>query len=326
MAAIVDRCLRYVSRIGFVDRVLKRARFPGLRIGAGTNLDIRGTFSYGAGCGIGEGTNIIIPREATLLLGEDCYIGRYVELGPGGRVEIGGDTSIQDRSIFLGDVTVGRHCLISLNVLMSSGRHYFDLEPWFLIRDQDSRVVQDKNLSKNKLIVVEDDCWLGMNVVVMPGVSIRKGAVIGASSVVTKDVEPYTVVAGAPAKVLRKRLDFVPPRSIAYNNPRDWPYFYSGFEVSKKCLDQYAQFGGIAARTQFSVCLDASSWNSIHVVVKSIDSSVHTLVFGDQRNAISDQFQEVVFTNNEHSTRSSLFRMRGDPGDGLLIVQKAWVQ
>lgn len=62
--------------------------------------------------------------------------------------------------------------------------------------------------SKNKGdVVVGNDVWIGMEAIVMPGVKIGDGAIIGAKSVVTHDVEPYTIVAGNPARVIKKRFD-----------------------------------------------------------------------------------------------------------------------
>lgn len=55
-----------------------------------------------------------------------------------------------------------------------------------------------------KPITIGEDCWLGGNVIVLPGVTIGKGSTVGAGSVVTKDVEPYTCVAGNPARFIRK--------------------------------------------------------------------------------------------------------------------------
>ena len=55
--------------------------------------------------------------------------------------------------------------------------------------------------------VVGNDVWIGQNAVILPGVHIGDGAIIGANSVVGRNVEPYTIVAGNPAKVLRKRFD-----------------------------------------------------------------------------------------------------------------------
>jgi acetyltransferase-like isoleucine patch superfamily enzyme len=53
-------------------------------------------------------------------------------------------------------------------------------------------------------IIIEDKVWIGFNVIILKGVKIGEGAVIGAGSVVTKDVPPYHIVAGNPAKIIKK--------------------------------------------------------------------------------------------------------------------------
>ena len=56
--------------------------------------------------------------------------------------------------------------------------------------------------------MIEDDVWIGLNAIITCGCKrIGRGAIIGAGSIVTKDVEPYTIVGGSPAKVIRKRFD-----------------------------------------------------------------------------------------------------------------------
>jgi len=56
-------------------------------------------------------------------------------------------------------------------------------------------------------IVIGNDVWIGQNVTILPGVHIGNGAIIGLNSVVAKNVEPYAIVAGNPAKTIRKRFD-----------------------------------------------------------------------------------------------------------------------
>ena len=56
-------------------------------------------------------------------------------------------------------------------------------------------------------IVIGNDVWIGQNAVILPGVDIGDGAIIGANSVVGSDIEPYTVAAGNPARMIRKRFD-----------------------------------------------------------------------------------------------------------------------
>lgn len=63
-------------------------------------------------------------------------------------------------------------------------------------------------------IIIEEDVWLGANVVVMPGITIGKGAIIGANSVVTKDIPPYSVAVGAPAIIKKKGWNLVRQRQL----------------------------------------------------------------------------------------------------------------
>ena len=318
----------FLYRYSSAAKILRAFRYPGIRIAGGGRLDVRGRFSYGAGCTIGVGANIIVRREATLRLGTKCAIGRYVELGPDREIEIGSETSIQDRSIILGDVTFGRYCTLAPNVYISSGRHWFDLHPHELIKDQDRFVLADAALLKNrsKLVTVEDDCWLGINTVVMPGVTIGKGSVVGANSVVTADIEPYTVVAGAPAKLLRRRLDFIPPREIDFSNPIDRPYFYGGFQVSQQSLGTGAAAGGMAATGEFVIALNRSLGESLHLVVRAADAPAATLHFGGQRADISGTFSEVVFGLQECDKNRMRLSAQANSGDAGIFVKKAWIQ
>ena len=66
-----------------------------------------------------------------------------------------------------------------------------------------SKIAEQITPVKGK-VILENDCWLGAGVIILPGITIGKCAVVGAGSVVTKDVEPFTVVAGVPAKVIKK--------------------------------------------------------------------------------------------------------------------------
>ena len=71
--------------------------------------------------------------------------------------------------------------------------------------------------------VVGNDVWMGMDALVMPGVTIGHGAVIAARSVVVKDVEPYTVVGGNPARTIRKRFDDATIQALLELRWWDWP-------------------------------------------------------------------------------------------------------
>lgn len=97
----------------------------------------------------------------------------------------------------MGGITIGNYVIIGPNVTISSGKHLIDgrFPP---ICSRPSALMP---------VVIEDDVWIGAGAVILPGVTLKKGTVIGANSVVTKDTEEYSVVAGAPASKIRFRDD-----------------------------------------------------------------------------------------------------------------------
>lgn len=101
-------------------------------------------------------------------------------------------------------ISVGARTLIGPNCSFYSGTHPVDPT----IRNG------TKGPETGKPITVGEDCWFGGNCVVLPGVTIGKGVVVGAGSVVTKDVPEYTVVAGNPARMLRSIVPSAVPHSL----------------------------------------------------------------------------------------------------------------
>lgn len=91
-------------------------------------------------------------------------------------------------------IYVGSRTLVGPNCSFYSGTHPLDPS----VRNG------TRGPEFGKPITIGEDCWLGGNVTVVPGVTIGKGATVGAGSVVTKDVPPYTLVVGNPARVLKK--------------------------------------------------------------------------------------------------------------------------
>src|SRR6185436_19506870 len=175
------------------------------------------------------------PANSSIVLAGNNRIGRQVELQPvsNGCIKIGFGTTIQDRNIILGDVEFGRYCLTAPNVYISSGRHYFDLRPDLYIRDQDNLVHSSEDLEAkhSRKVVIGDDVWIGINSVIMPGVTVGRGSVIGSNAVVTEDVAPFSIVAGIPARLVRFRLDLIAKMSLNYMNDGDLPNFYKGLFV-----------------------------------------------------------------------------------------------
>ena len=324
----MNRLIRFVMRWPLVSFLINRFRYPGLTIDVGAHLNILGVFSYQNRCSIGEGANISVPTNTRFNLGHDNYLGRYVEIGVSGEIDLGDYSSVQDRCIFLGDIHIGRYCLFAPNVFISSGRHYYDLQPDRLIKDQDAIVLEDPALRRvhSRPVVIEDDCWLGINVVVMPGVLISKGAVVGANSVVTKDVPPYAVVSGAPAKLINQRLKFFPPQHIEYNNSYDIPYFYAGFEVDSTSQLKYAEYKGLVCQQDFTLCLEPSGKESICLLARILTGKEGMLFFANQKLPISDIFEKICFFIDNDTETKLRFRAELNCSNGLLLIQKAWVQ
>lgn len=96
-----------------------------------------------------------------------------------------------------GHIIIGKNCLIAQNVSMVAAGH----------STKKSDLIVNQPWSKDKTgIILHDDVWVGANSVILPGVRIMKGAIIGAGSVVTKDVDEYSIVAGVPARHLKYRV------------------------------------------------------------------------------------------------------------------------
>lgn len=143
-----------------------------------------------------------VGRDSKIIIGNGAKINRGADIkvhcGGNGCVEIGENTIIGAYSCLSGlHIKIGNDCLIAPHVGIFANNHVFT-DPHRKIREQ-------KHTYKG--IVIEEDCWLGSGVKVMDGVTIGKGSVIGAGAVVTKNIPPYSIAVGVPAKVVGKRED-----------------------------------------------------------------------------------------------------------------------
>ena len=110
-----------------------------------------------------------------------------------GDVLIGDFTRIGLHNTIIGPVTIGNHVNLAQGVTITALNHNFE--------DITLRIDQ-QGVSTNT-VTISDDVWIGTNAVVLPGVTIGTHSVVAAGAVVTKDVPPYTIVAGVPAKVIK---------------------------------------------------------------------------------------------------------------------------
>lgn len=201
----------------------------GLRLGADVNVQNPQRIVLGSGVSLGDQAELLADAaDAAIEIGNRVKIGRRCQLGANpGHIRIGDHASLHSNVVLLGWVSVGRYSLLSANIFASSGSHRAFDAPEQLIRDQD--IAATRAGREVKPVVIEEDCWLGWGAVVMSGVHVGRGAVIGSNAVVTKDVPPYAVMVGQPARWLRNRLPFAPPEQVLAERLEDGPYLYRGF-------------------------------------------------------------------------------------------------
>lgn len=113
---------------------------------------------------------------------------------------------------FIGDkLIIGKFCMIASNVtfIMNGANHLTEAisaYPFAIFGKDWSNAMEGKTYPTKGDTIIGNDVWLGYNCTIMPGVKIGHGAIVAANTVVTKDVEPYTIVGGNPAQIIRKRF------------------------------------------------------------------------------------------------------------------------
>ncbi len=111
-------------------------------------------------------------------------------------VSLGDNSGIGVNAVVASDVTIGRDVMMGPECYIYTHNHGMERTDIPMWRQKSSEI---------EPVHIGNDVWIGSRVTILPGVTIGDGCVIGASSVVTKDVEPYTIVAGNPAKVVKRR-------------------------------------------------------------------------------------------------------------------------
>ncbi len=128
-------------------------------------------------------------------LGDFSTIEDFCTINNGvGHVIIGNESRIGMSNVIIGPVVIGNAVIFAQNIVMSGLNHSYE----------DVTIPISKQKESTAIIIIEDECWIGANAVITAGVTIGKHSVIAAGSVVTKNIPPYSVAVGNPARVIKQ--------------------------------------------------------------------------------------------------------------------------
>lgn len=185
---------------------LKVAREAKLSLGKQTQIGPKADIRIGHNGSLTAGDQLLIDQSSRLFVSAKWILGNQIQIAtncaifsrePGyyGRLSIGDGTHIGDNTIIdvCDNVSIGDEVAIGPNCVIYTHDHDYtqpDKPAW-------------KGGVITKPVIIEDGAWIGSGVTILPGVTIGKRAVVAAGAVVTKNVDPKTVVGGVPAKVIK---------------------------------------------------------------------------------------------------------------------------
>lgn len=149
----------------------------------------------------GKGSTVCRRTRMDVLPFNEFHLGAYSTIedfatvnNGVGDVFIGSHTRVGIGNVVIGPVTIGDHVIFAQNIVMSGLNHVYE----------DVNTPIHLQPVTTERITVEDNCWIGANAVITAGVTIGKHSVIAAGCVVTKDVPPYSIAVGNPARVIKQ--------------------------------------------------------------------------------------------------------------------------
>jgi maltose O-acetyltransferase len=154
------------------------------------------------GLPLGRAVRETLCKNILKKCGDHINVERMANFGRGRALEIGSNSGIGPRACLMnvsggGELTIGNDVMMGPDVLIYTFEH----------NHADVEVPMDRQGIKYSRVLIEDDVWIGARVVILAGVTIGKGSIIGAGAVVTRDIPPYSIAGGVPAKVLKKRKE-----------------------------------------------------------------------------------------------------------------------
>ena len=133
-------------------------------------------------------------RRVITSCGKKANIEKGARFTPG--VALGDRSGIGIRCELTGPIKIGNDVMMGPEVIIYTSGHKFD---------RTDIPMTEQGSTEAKPVTIGNDVWIGRRVIIMPGVTVGDGAVLGAGAVVTKDIPPYAVAGGVPARVLKSR-------------------------------------------------------------------------------------------------------------------------
>lgn len=190
---LLHRCTAIWRKIIYNWAFATRFKYFGRR----TSLEISGQVKIGNNVYIGDHVSLIVEKGASLHIGDNSFIGEncYIKCFAG-QIEIGRDVSINSKSFLngCGGLRIGDNTRIGTQSILIASNHKFD-DPDILFKDQITK----------QGIYIGQNVWFGAGVTILDGVSISDDVVIGACSLVSKNITEAGVYVGTPAKKLEKK-------------------------------------------------------------------------------------------------------------------------
>ena len=140
-----------------------------------------------------------IDNPRNLSVGKGRWMGPFVYItmqNPKGFLKIGRECEVNPFCVFLcgNGIEIGNHVLLSPGVKIISSTNYYELN-WQIW----------KNLHVGGKVIINDNCHIGTNAIILPGIRVEEGSVIGAGAVVTRDIPKGSIAVGIPAKIVKRR-------------------------------------------------------------------------------------------------------------------------
>jgi len=186
----------------FVSNLLSRLRMKALQFlglpDAAAKPIIEGAVKIGQNFSIDPSAEIIATFGGEVIIGDSCFIQKGTVLYPiGGKILIGDRVGFGPYCVIYGHggLTIGNDVRIATSCIIIPANHNFE--------HTDISISQQGETAKG--IVIEDDVWIGARVTILDGITIGRGSVIGAGSLVKSNIPAYSVAVGSPAEAIKKR-------------------------------------------------------------------------------------------------------------------------